>query len=133
MCVLCVCVSPCAYRQPVRDCVAAIHQCMLQQSGTLKQAGLSPSLAADNSAPISKSKQKLPSKAAPPLSIDYLWEKLTKLHHQDSPITQLLGMAGGYFSLPYIGPESLLMFLCALCRLYKVKSTAAIKQRESLR
>ena len=132
------------HRQSVRECVSAIHQCLLQQSGALKQAGITPSLSPGStvSTPPRARKQQ-PSKTVT-ASFDCLMEKLIMLNHTQQQTTRLSStkdvsdfeMFGGSensFNLPYIGPKSLQLFLQALCRLYKEKSASVVTERSHLR
>ena len=124
----------------MNECVNAIHQCLLQQSGALKQAGVTPSFSPGLQTSTSRAKTHQPLKSFTP-SIDCLMEKLVVLNRAQQQNTRFLSnkdfdMFGGSeycLNLPYIGPKSLQLFLQALSRLYKEKSAGMMTERAHLR
>lgn len=130
------------HREQVRGCVSAIHHCMLQESGALKQAGIPPSLSPTGKTPSTTTPKRQMSATTPPPSFEYLLEKLTVIHNSQQPShtsadscndSVLLGGHGSGFFLPYLGPDSMRLFLEVLCRLFKKKSERVVKEKESLR
>ena len=125
----------------MNECVNAIHQCLLQQSGALKQAGVTPSFSSPGlQTSTSRAKTHQPLKSFTP-SIDCLMEKLVVLNCAQQQNTRLssakdfeiFGGSEYCLNLPYIGPKSLQLFLQALCRLYKEKSVGMMTERAHLR
>lgn len=127
------------HRELVRKCVSAIHSCMLQETGSLKQAGIYPSLSSHDQT-TEKSSTKDDSPSLSPSSFDHVLEQLAVLHSQllsqqfssSCDSSRLLGDPGKPLTVPYIGPESMKLVLESLCRLFTKKNKRRMNERENL-
>ncbi len=100
----------------ISDVLSDIHLYVLKQSCTLTQAGIQP--AWDD--PTNTSQSSITGLTP----FDYLIEKMQAVRSPKANSNK--------FSIPYIGPTSLVNFMKCLCRLYRRKSTELTEETASL-